>query len=301
MEDRKHVNLFGPTVLILVGIVLLMNNLGWTQISVWDLGRLWPVLLIAGGVELLIGQRSRLGSVIVLGVMLVLLAGGLWMITEAKPIVSAAGQEISVPRGEAERAEVEVGFGVGTLRIGSMSNPDILLDGTVELHRGEKLERDVELTAERAYVSLQSRADWPVPLFGLEGDRRWSLRLNRSIPVDLRVGAGVGDAHIDLRRIDVLGFAAKMGVGRMTVVLPESGVMEALIDGGVGDLVIEVPEGTAVRVQVSTGLGHTSVPLAYRQDGDTYVSPGYDSAANRVDLAVESGVGRILVRPYEGE
>jgi hypothetical protein len=87
----------------------------------------------------------------------------------------------------------------------------------------------------------------------------------------------------------------------MTVVLPESGVMEALIDGGVGDLVIEVPEGTAVRVQVSTGLGHTSVPLAYRQDGDTYVSPGYDSAANRVDLAVESGVGRILVRPYEGE
>ena len=301
MEERKHVNLVGPTVLILVGIVLLLNNLGWTQINVWDLVRLWPVLLIAGGVELLIGQRSRLGSVIVLGVMLALLAGGLWMLTESTPVASTEGQEISVPLEEAERAEIEIGFGVGTLQIGSMSEPDVLLNGTIELHRGERLERDVDLSADRAYVNLQSRADWPVPLFGLEGDRHWSLNLYRGIPVDLRVDAGVGDAHIDLRRMDLIGFTAKMGLGRAIVILPASGVVEADIDGGVGDLVVEVPEGTAVRVQASTGLGHTSVPASYRRDGDSYVSPGYDSSESQIDLVIESGVGRILIRPYVGE
>lgn len=301
MEHKKHVNLVGPTVLILVGVVFLMNNLGWTQISVWDLARLWPVLLIAGGVELLLGQRSRLSSVIVLGVMLVLLAGGLWMLTGSRPSAPTEGQEITVPLENAERAQVEIGFGVGTLQIGSMSERDTLLNGSVELHRGEKLERDVDLSTARAYVSLQSRADWPVPLLGLEGNRRWILDLNRSVPMNLQVGAGVGDAHLDLRRMNLVAFSATLGVGRMTVVLPESGVVKAHIDGGVGDLVVKVPDGTAVRVQATTGLGHTAVPSAYHRDGDTYLSPGYAGAENQVDLVVESGVGRILVRPYEGE
>ena len=301
MEDRKHVNLVGPTVLILVGIVLLLNNLGWTQISVWDLVRLWPILLVAGGVELLIGRRSRFGSVFVLGVMLVLLAGGLWLLSGSQPVVSIEGQEITIPLGDAERADIEVGFGVGTLQIGAATEPDVLLDGTVELHRGERLERDIDVGADRAQVSLQSRSDWPVPLFGLEGDRGWNLNLNRAVPVDLQVHIGVGDAHIDLRRMKVTGFSATMGVGRTTIILPVSGVVEAYIDGGVGDLVVEVPEETAVRVQAKAGLGHTSVPSTYHQDGDAFVSPGYDGSEDRIDLVIESGVGRILIRSYEGE
>jgi lia operon protein LiaF len=44
-------------ILILIGAILLANNLGWTSVSI---GRLisvwWPALLIAVGVALLVGR-----------------------------------------------------------------------------------------------------------------------------------------------------------------------------------------------------------------------------------------------------
>ena len=50
----------GPLVLTGLGVVLLLGNLGYLQVSALEtLWRFWPVLLIAVGVELLFGrQRS---------------------------------------------------------------------------------------------------------------------------------------------------------------------------------------------------------------------------------------------------
>lgn len=50
-------NAIGPIVLIMIGLVLLANNLGWTSLS---LGRLiatwWPAILVAIGVGRLFGR-----------------------------------------------------------------------------------------------------------------------------------------------------------------------------------------------------------------------------------------------------
>ncbi len=301
MESKKRVNLVGPTILIVVGIVLLLNNMGWTAVSVWDLLRLWPILLVAAGLELLIGQRSRLGSVLVLVVMLALLAGGLWLLSSSGSAVGPGGEQIGFPLEGSAWAEADIGFGVGTLRIGSVADSGNLLEGTVELHRGERLERDAKVTGDTMSVRLRSRSDWPVPFFGWEGDKAWDLRLNREVPLKLEVDAGVGDVHVDLRRMNLSAFKLNTGVGRTVVVLPEDGRIEAKISGGVGDLVVQVPDGTEIRVRATTGLGQVSVPSAYGRQGERYVSPGYERAENRIDLTVENGIGRILIQAYAGE
>jgi predicted membrane protein len=111
----------------------------------------------------------------------------------------------------------------------------------------------------------------------------------------------VGDAAVDLRQVTLTELVTRMGVGRTTVTLPEQGTFEARLDSAVGEIVVRVPAGLPVRVHSSTGLGTVSVPSSYQRDGDTYVSPGYLSAENRVELWVENGIGLIRVEEYQGE
>jgi hypothetical protein len=211
------------------------------------------------------------------------------------------GQEISQSLSGAAAAEVDIGFSVGTLRIGSMSNPDKLIMGVADLHRGEELESDFRVSGGTAQYALRSKGNWSVPFVGWEGDKSWDLELNRDVPMRLDIDAGVGDASINLERLNLTDLRLNMGVGRMTVVLPMRGSFEGRIDGGVGELLVKVPEGMELRVHGTAGLGTASVPPGYAREGDVYTSPGYRGADNRIDLRVEAGVGRVVVQEHRGE
>jgi hypothetical protein len=51
MSKRKQDSLFWGVVLLLIGVIILMDNLG-LDIDVWDfLGTYWPVFLIAFGLK----------------------------------------------------------------------------------------------------------------------------------------------------------------------------------------------------------------------------------------------------------
>ncbi|RIK28496.1 MAG: cell wall-active antibiotics response protein, partial [Chloroflexi bacterium] len=66
METRKNrSSLFGPILLIGLGILLLLSNLGVLTVNVWQmLFRFWPVILIAVGLDILFGRRSGIGAII---------------------------------------------------------------------------------------------------------------------------------------------------------------------------------------------------------------------------------------------
>jgi len=49
-QDRS---LAGPLMMILVGVIFLVNQF----VPEWGFGKLWPLLLIAGGVAALYGRR----------------------------------------------------------------------------------------------------------------------------------------------------------------------------------------------------------------------------------------------------
>ena len=65
---RRPPSLVGPLGLIALGLLFLLTNLGVLSPGVWDtLWRLWPFALIAVGVEVLVGRRTRWGGLAVLG------------------------------------------------------------------------------------------------------------------------------------------------------------------------------------------------------------------------------------------
>ncbi len=52
--------------LIVVGVILLLNNLGFLPWEIWSiLWRFWPVLLILGGLEMVFGHSSSWSRLVV--------------------------------------------------------------------------------------------------------------------------------------------------------------------------------------------------------------------------------------------
>jgi len=303
MQEKKgRPGVVGPLILISIGLIFLLNSLGILDWSVWlNLWRLWPVLLIAGGLDLLVGRRSAGGSLLVLLVTLTLLAGGLWLlVAEADGAPAAVSDTIRQPRGDAERAEVFISPGVGRLTIDALPESANLVEGTVQLGKGERAERSFQVTGSQASLRLESSRSSFGPSFGpWHSDRAWDLGLAPGVPLGLQVDLGVGDAGLDLSELTLNDVKVEVGVGRVRVVLPAEGNYRVEIGVGIGSIEVIVPQGLEVHVQSSTALGATRWPAGYTPQDGSYTSPGYARADNRVDLEMSVAIGSPQIRLLE--
>lgn len=301
-RSTRRVGFVGPSLLIGAGILLLLNNLG---IVAWDtwlvLWRLWPVILIAVGLDILIGRRSLLTSALVAVALIVVLLGGTLLLASG---MTSAGQEtIAQPRSGATSASITIGPAVANLRIAAASDTTMLVGGTVDRLRGETLRQEAQGTNGAVTYVLESRAVRGLP-FGATppgGDPAiWDLRLGRDVPIALKVSTGIGQATLDLTGLQLTNLDVSSGVGQTIITLPGQGRFSAKVDAGVGEVIVRVPTGMAARIHVNSGLGSVDMPTGYARQGDWYVSPGYDTAANRIDLDINGGVGRIAVQEIGG-
>jgi hypothetical protein len=302
-ERRRRVSLVGPTILIGLGVVFLLNNLGVLAWSVWEVVfRLWPVLLIAVGLDFIIGRRSVWGSLLALVLILAILAGALWLSgvgVGTGQVVS--GEEVSQALGGASRAKVVIKPGAGRLHIEALSESASLVDGVIRLGRGERVRRDFAVEGQTATFTLRSEGATFGPSIGGWGDERvWDLGLNPDVPLQLEIGLGAGQSDVDLTGLTVDDLEMGMGVGQTRVTLPDEGRFQAKIDSAIGETVVVIPTGLAARIRFSTALASRHLPAGYQRQDDTYTSPGYGSADDRVDLEVGLAIGSVTIRHSGG-
>jgi hypothetical protein len=297
--------LVGPAILIGLGIVFLLNNLGVLDWTVWEtLLRLWPVLLIAIGLDLMIGRRSALGSLLIVallfGVMAVTVwASGAWLSGGTR----LTSQTISQPLGTATRADVDVRMGAGTLRVDAQAQPAGLIEGTVAQGPRDQVMRDFSVSGDTATFKLynNSRSAWGLPFTGQEGVQlAWDLRLNPDTPTRLHLDTGAGMAILNLARLRVTDLEVNTGVGQTTLTLPQQGRVQARINGGIGETTVIIPAGMSARIEATTGLGQVSVLGNYQRQDKVYIAPNYATADDRVDLIVKGGIGSITIRQESG-
>ena len=59
---------------------------------------------------------------------------------------------------------------------------------------------------------------------------------------------------------------------------------------------MRIPTGVAAKIHASSGLGKVTVePRFSKTDGHTYQSPDYDSAADKIEITVNSGAGNVSI------
>lgn len=260
--------LFWPLVLIALGTLFLLDNLNLLPGNAW--GWFWPLLLILFGLRLL----WRRG-------------GG------PEPI------EDSTSLDGANSARLVFKHGAGVLALRGGAGPDELYHGEFAGGVDKRLDRH----GDHVDVTLQAReqdwAQWMLP-WNWAGRRGldWSVRLSPAARLALEVESGASETHLDLGGLRVTELSIKTGASSTQVALPEAaGATRVKISSGAASVVVSVPPGVAARVRGSVGVGALEVDQRRfpRRDGG-YESPDFDTAVNRAEIQVDSGVGSVTVR-----
>ena len=287
-----------PFLLIVIGALLLAGQFGWIDWFDWrvliDLANLWPLALIALGIDILTRGRWRLwivGGTLVAGVIAVQVFG---LTPGGGPIVE---RTIAYDVAEVDRARVELAHGVGRLEIGTLAAGDArLIEGVIRVGANESVDPTFRLQDGGAVVTVRSRGSTVSgPVRG--ADRLWDLDLAREVPIDLRLDGGVGASRLSLRELTLAALHVSAGVGEVIVDLPARGGYRGVIEAGVGEVTVRIPESVEAHVEAEAGLGGVAVTGSWDRDGSVHRTAGYEDAAveDRIDLRVSGGIGQIRV------
>lgn len=291
-----------PALLVGGGIVFLLNSTGRLEWDVWwSIARLWPVLLVAAGADLLFGRRSVLGSLLVVALIAAGFVGGVWLhraggvAQRALPVT----EQLSQPLQGATAATVELSPAAGDLRVGSLDGSSNLIEGTLRGGKGERFVRSFAVDEGRAQFVLKSEGvgSWsPGVGIGAGAAPTWDLALAPDVPTALAVRMGVGTVALELDGLTIESVETNIGVGQVTLHLPSEGRMRAKISGAIGQMVVVLPEGLEARIEVHGGIAGRSVPDGFTRQGDFYVSPGFLGADNYVEMEVGMAIGNVQIR-----
>ncbi len=297
----RREGLVGPIFLIGLGTVFLLSNFGMLNLNVWTtILRLWPVLLIAIGLDIAIGRRSTVGAIIGLLILLVVLFGSLWLYgVRFEPGQALSSETISQPLEDINQARIVIDPSAGDLHIESIPEPGMLVEGTVRMRNSENVRQDYSVTGNQAVYSLKT-SGVIVYLPGDANSTGWDLNLTEEIPLDLEVDLGVGQLVLDLQGLELSDLEVNFGVGAARLTLPESGDFQGNVGGGIGQTTIILPRGLPVRFNTDTGLTSVQAPSDFERQNDIYTSPAYASSDQRIDIGVDLGIGNLVIR-YAGE
>jgi hypothetical protein len=297
-KPRYHgLSVFGPFLFIGLGIVLLLQQLGMIQWSIWDIAfRFWPLLVIAVGLDILVARRSFLGAVAGLVILLALLVGGIYLMGPGPTRGTVISSEkVSYPLEGASSAEYDLNSGAGKIQIGPLPAASAsVIEGTLGQTISGSVTADHKLSNGKAVVSIQS--NWPRTYVFSRGDEfLWDLSLARKIPLDVRLNMGAGEIIADLADLSPTSVDVKIGAGHLSLGLPSGGDLDVKISIGVGAAEISVPADASISVECTTGIGTCNLPNGSGFWNQSYTSPGYDTAKFQIKIAISMGVGQAKV------
>ncbi len=310
---RRPPSLFWPIILIGAGVVLLLATLGYLPDLSWGvIWRLWPLLVIALGVDLLIGRRSVIGAIVSVVLLLVLIGGIVLVALFARniPIVSdwIQSPEFRTDHVESsltnvEWAEVYIDWTSVPGYLDALEDSPNLIEADVD-YLGELTFR-TDVRGGRADVVLDSRftgswfGAWPR---GDQSDKRWDVGLSPDVPLDLSLDAGSGPCDLDLTGLQVSGLVLDAGSGPVDLVLPSGSTFDAKIDGGSGPLTIVLPRNVGARVELDSGSGPFDPDARFelvqgRPHGDgVWETYKYDVAEHTILFEIDQGSGPVTIR-----
>ena len=300
MRQRRP-GVVGPLILITAGVLLLLANMGLLSLSFWEIAaRFWPLLLILIGLEIIFGRSSIIGSLVVIILWIAMVAGAMWLASPQGsaylPATPRTVDSLSQPLGDIKSASVDLNLGISTTFVNALDTDTAdLMQGTFSHASGFSYRKDYNVAGSEGRLTLQEQGTaW---IFWGPSQNRWDLRLNPDVPIALRVNGGIGTGNLDLTNLALSSLSVDSGLGTMAITTPKTGTVTMQLNGGVGSATITIPAGVAARIHVSGGLGSIAVDQGrFPKFGDVYQSADYASAANKISIEVDGGLGSISVR-----
>ena len=310
---------------VLVGVIpLAVRGGALTADQVVDWWRFWPLIVVGVGLGLIL-RRTPLewvGGLLIAGTAGIML-GGLLAAGATGFSGDFCGQaERAVPFPSqsgalADTAAVELTMDCGDVAVTTQPGTGWSVEGEDRTPGGPEIRSDDTQLVVRSADGDRG----PFDFVGRHATWRVALPTDPRLTVHAEVNAGsstfdlaganldavelelnAGSATVDLggaRIVDQI--AIEMNAGSLELVLPATST-HGSIEVNAGSVSLCAPPGVALRLRTND-----SIITSYDYDGEglvqtgaTWVSPGYDTAAQRIDLVTEGNAGSFTLNPEEG-
>ena len=282
--------------------------------------RLWPVLVIALGIGVLL-RRTRFsiaGGMLAAAVFGLLLGG---MLVAAPVAVAEVGPACdgSLPANLSSRqgsfsgtATVDLRLACGELTVTTRPGSGWQL----ESGNGTGADAVVDVSADRLAVASSTQGR---PFGFVRGSDVWKLGLPTASTLDLAVevdaGRGrldlagarledvrlivnAGDVDLDLASATLASLSATVNGGAASLVLPAQD-FGADLSVNAGALRICAPDDLGLRIR-QQGVMTATTYTGLQRSGDTWESPGYATAIHHADVTISANVASVDVNPMGG-
>lgn len=252
--------------LIILGGLVLMGNLGLlpSDFNIW--GLFWPLVFIGLGIQGIITATGR----------------------------KYREQVFSVPYNGFNRGRVHLHHGAGALTVSGHATEGYFLDGRF----GGGVIPRVSVNNEEVQVDLKLPDfswDWPL---GPSQSLDWHLGISNQMPLDLTIEGGASRMILDMVDMQLKRFLLKTGASSTEITFPSNaGETRARVESGAASVVINIPGDVAAQITTKSGLASINVDRnRFISSGDRYESPGFNDSKNRLILYIETGVGTVTVK-----
>ena len=293
-RHRENPSLFGPVVLIGMGVYFLLRNLGyWTEMSFnWQAAlQLWPLWLILAGVNMIVRQVPRpFGSFLsaLVGATAVVIFGYVLLFSDGNALFSSQSIEAHTqqieytPTDNVTTAVVNIDFAVPGADLYALEDSRSAIAG--EITYLDDIVFEPRESGDTARIDLHTKNDFafflnPINWPSVEQMDRWQIGLTPNMPLNIDLDGGAGSLDLDfaalqLEELDIDGGAGSVdlwlpggdytvnydiGAGSSEIWLGDGGQQTVDINGGAGSITLYLPETMEARISIDSGAGSFSV------------------------------------------
>lgn len=322
-------------ILLLTGVVLLLDNLNVFDFYWGAVFRMWPLIIVVIGVNLLLPKRGA-GKVVSLlaSVVAVLFLVSVGIRTPAGSFWGFEGRDWS-PRWldrlddrtaerRSQRGEIREGNSSSRVSFTNtftrdfdpvITKADLRISGGAVTYEIEEATDDYlfwalnESTIGSHIFEYKSLSDTSAQLdFKMENSKEssWNLgsskneakiRLHKDPVWNIALSMGAGSAEFDLRPYKVSGLDMQCGASSIETKLGRPyGHSTLAFNGGAASVEIEIPADVACKIVVSSALTSKDFPGFDKQSDGSYTTPGYHDTGDRYTIRLSGGLSSFSVK-----
>ena len=289
-------------ILLFVGGVLLLENFNVIEFYWRNVWGFWPIVLIIAGVNILFNKnKSQVGNIISIVVLVVMLAflfyrgqqppqNRFWFGQNFKNDIDidldddndSSHQSLSFfepfNADSAKKAELNVSGGGTSFSL--KGETDSLISAVVDNKRGNfTLKKEGSDSLQVLTFKMQSeKGKWSMN----DGGNDVDFKLNTRPEWTIKMNMGAGEVNFDLSPYKVRSFRFDGGAAALDIklgaLLP---VTDVIVKTGVADVKIDIPTGSGCRIITKTGLSSRDFTGFTKLSNGTYETPNYASSTRR--------------------
>ncbi|PMD98640.1 hypothetical protein BWI97_03685 [Siphonobacter sp. BAB-5405] len=309
---------------VLLGILFLGRNLGWFDFHFGELLRLWPLLFVVLGVNMIWGKANR--NVTVVTLILLAICVPLFIATKVRDRVrdnihwngswddddqddeseesyenrdseqSGGKQYLAEPMTDSvNAASFQLEGGAAEFTMGTTDKQLVEADGDLDMGNLSLKSTSVNGASE-VVLSMKGRKKWNWD--EEHSHNNVAVRLNPQPLWNLDMKVGAGKADFDLTPFKVSKVSLHTGAAEMDLKLGDkTDQTDVEVNAGVASVKIKVPQSVGCRITTRGALTEKDFNGFTRQ-GDAYETPGYAGAKKKINIRFEGGIAEWKVERY---